>query len=203
MYPIQSDVAYTEKRNRVTVLLRIFMMIPHMVVSYFWSIAVTFALFAQWFVIVFTGKRSQGIFDFIANYSRYSHNIASYGMLLHDKFPAFGPDDPASPARYEALYEEKASRLTTFFRYFMMLPAAFIATLYGIAMYFVVIISWFVIVITGRHPEGMWNFARKTLRLYNGVTGYFYLLTDKYPSPGVTMADPNFARPADPAPWKG
>ena len=100
MYPIQSDVTYTEQRNRVTVLVRLFMLIPHIIVLYLWQIANNLSVVVQWFVILFTGKRNESIFNFNTSFSAYSQNVGSYALLLHDHFPAFGESDPSSPARF-------------------------------------------------------------------------------------------------------
>ena len=202
MYPIQSDVAYTDTRNRVTVLFRLFLLIPHMIVLYLWNIAFSAASIAQWFIILFTGKRNEAIFKFQANYAAYIQNVGGYGLLLHDKFPAFGEADPDSPARYEATFRKDANRLTSFFRLITMIPAAILAMLYGIAIEVITLISWFIIVITGRQPRGMWEFNRKAFRILTAVQGYYYLMTDEYPWPKVTTQAANFDRPAETAPWR-
>ena len=203
MYPIQSDVAYTEQRNRLTVLVRLVLLIPHGIVLYLWQIANNLSVVAQWFVILFTGKRNESIFNFNASFSAYSQNVGSYALLLHDHFPAFGESDLASPARYKAAFERKANRITCFFRIITVIPAAIIMMFYGLAMEIITFISWFVIVITGRQPRGMWEFNLKAMRLAVAVQGYYYLLTDVYPWPKVAAAEPNFAgRPVETAPWK-
>jgi hypothetical protein len=190
----------------MTVLFRIFMVLPHIIFLYIYQIGNAFMTLGQWFSIVFTGKRNKGLFEFSANYSKYLANVTSYMTLLHDKFPAFGADDPASPVRYEARYTEQANRLTTFFRYFTAIPAAIVMFLYMIAAEVLMIVSWFTIVITGRQPTGMFQFIRKAVRMAVAFQGYALLLTDEYPWPAVAAAEPSFgggpSAPEETAPWK-
>ena len=183
MYPIQLEVAPTATRNRVTTLLRIFMLIPHMIVLYLWGIAFFVVMVIQWFAIVFTGKRSQGLFDFQRKFVAYAANVGAYGYLLHDKFPAFGPDDPASPVRFSARYDETGNRLTTLLRYFTQIPAAIISGVIGFGAFLAALVSWFAIVFTGKQPQGLFDFITKSLRYAMQVGAYGYLMTDEYPWP--------------------
>ena len=85
------------------------------------------------------------------------------------------------PVQYEADYVEERSRLSTFFRYFMVIPAAIVTMVYGIGAYFAVIAAWFAMVFTGRYPEGIYNFIAGFVRNSTRVSSYMYLVTDAYP----------------------
>jgi Domain of unknown function (DUF4389) len=82
---------------------------------------------------------------------------------------------------FEADYVEKRSRLTTFFRLLLAIPPAIVVWLYAIVAYFALIIAWFAIVITGRYPEGLYNFIAGFNKLSTALYGYTGLLTDAYP----------------------
>jgi uncharacterized protein DUF4389 len=86
---------------------------------------------------------------------------------------------PISYAADPAL--EGRNRLTSFFRYFVVIPWAIVASVYGIAAFFAAVIAWFAIVFTGRYPEGLYNFNAGFLRMSNRVNGFYYLLTDAWP----------------------
>jgi hypothetical protein len=46
----------------------------------------------------------------------------------------------------------------------------------------VVIVTWFVILFTGRYPRGIFDFVEGVIRWHNRVVGYaFILVTDRYP----------------------
>lgn len=86
------------------------------------------------------------------------------------------------PISIEVDYPQKLSRLTTFFRIFMVIPHVFILYFIGIAAGIITLISWFAILITGRYPRGLFDFMVYYFRWSTRVTGYgSLLLTDKYP----------------------
>src|SRR5436305_1358877 len=47
--------------------------------------------------------------------------------------------------------------------------------------YVVEVISWFAVIITGRYPEGMFNYMVGVMRWGTRVAAYVYLTTDRYP----------------------
>jgi hypothetical protein len=78
-------------------------------------------------------------------------------------------------------YSEKLSRLTTFFRAFMVIPHAIILWALGIASSVVAFIAWWAILFTGTYPKWAFTFITGYVRWYTRVSGYYLLLTDKYP----------------------
>jgi hypothetical protein len=76
---------------------------------------------------------------------------------------------------------EGRNRLTTFFRYFVAIPWAIVAYVYGIVAGIAAVIAWFAIVFTGGYPEGIYNFNAGYLRMYTRVYGFENLLTDDWP----------------------
>jgi len=85
------------------------------------------------------------------------------------------------PVSLKVEYPEKLSRLTTFFRCFMIIPHAIILYFLNIAAGIIWIISWFAILFTGRYPSSLFDFMTYYFRWSTRVNGYSYLLTDKYP----------------------
>jgi len=78
-------------------------------------------------------------------------------------------------------YQEKLSRLTTFFRVLMVIPQWIVLWFIGMAASVVIFITWWAILFTGRYPRWAFNFVAGYVRWYTRVTGYYCLLTDKYP----------------------
>jgi hypothetical protein len=93
--------------------------------------------------------------------------------LEGNMYPVSYAADPAIEGR---------NRLTTFFRPILDIPWLIVAGLYGIGAYFAAIYAWFVIVFTGKYPEGAYNFNAGFLRMSTRANGFAYLLTDEYPS---------------------
>lgn len=89
------------------------------------------------------------------------------------------------PIAYSAAYEgEGRNRLTVLFRGLLAIPWFLVVGLYGIAAYFAVIIAWFAIVFTGRYPQGLYDFVAGFVRSATRINGFYYLLTDEWPSFG-------------------
>ena len=116
------------ERSRLTVFFRIFMVIPHMILSFFYGIAAQLALIVAWFAIVFTGRYPAGIYEFVAGYLRFSTRLLGYMLLVTDEFPPFdGGEHPEYPVNVRiGPPQESYSRLTTFFRFILLIPVAII-----------------------------------------------------------------------------
>jgi hypothetical protein len=85
------------------------------------------------------------------------------------------------PVTFEADYVEQRNRLTTFFRLILAIPVAIVLWFYEILAFFAVIFAWFAIVITGRYPDGLYQFVAGVVRFLTRVTSYTALLCDPYP----------------------
>lgn len=87
----------------------------------------------------------------------------------------------AQPIAYESDYVERRSRLTTFFRLLLAIPSMVVAMVYGIGVYVAVVVAWFILLFTGRWPEGLYRFVAGTTQYFTRLNAYCYLLTDAYP----------------------
>jgi Domain of unknown function (DUF4389) len=63
------------------------------------------------------------------------------------------------PVTFEADYVEQRNRLTAFIRLILAIPLMIWLYVYAIVAYIVIVIAWFAIVITGRYPQGLYNFT--------------------------------------------
>jgi hypothetical protein len=85
------------------------------------------------------------------------------------------------PININVSYKENLSRLSTFFRIFMVIPHLIVLWALGIAASVVVFIAWWAILFTGRYPKWAFGFIAGYVRWYTRVSGYYMLLTDKFP----------------------
>lgn len=184
MTALTYDVTYPEQRNRLTVAFRFIVAIPHLIVAQLWGEVVQLLAFIQWFIILFTGKRNDGIFQFQRSWLEYYARVMSYVSLLHDVFPPFVTEAGAVPVQTSVTNDEPVNRLTNALRLIWIIPAAIITAALIIAAFVLEIISWFAIVITGRQPRGMWDFIAKAMRYLLQTQAYGLLMTDTYPKYG-------------------
>lgn len=95
------------------------------------------------------------------------------------------------PVTYEADYLRERNRLTTFFRPIVAIPWLIVAYVYGIAALVVVVIAWFALLITGKYPQGMYNFVGGVTRYSMRANAFMTLQTDEWPPFGISD-DPSY-----------
>lgn len=179
---ITFDIDYTDPRNRGTVAVRLILAIPHTIVNYFWGLFVSILGVAQWFIILFTGKRNQAIWDMQNQWLAYAARTVTYLSLMHDVFPPFGTDAGTVPMTYQFTYNEEANRLSNALRFFWAIPALIVSALMAIAGEILAIICWFAILFTGTMPRGMFDFLVRAHRQNVRTQAYAGLMTDVYPN---------------------
>ena len=183
-YPIRVEVDYQEEHSRMTTFFRYFMLIPQMIILYFVGIVASILMMVLWIVIVVTGKSHEDMFSFIAKFLRWQTRVNAYAMLLTDVHPPFSGEADAAPYPVRVEIDdspEDRNRLTVLLRYFWMIPAVLVAALVVMAAGIVSMVMWFVIMFTGKSPQGMHEFVARALVWQTRVNAYSMLLTDEYP----------------------
>lgn len=203
-YPVAFKADRPEKLSRLTTFFRFFMLIPQIVVFFFVSIAGFVIYFLSWWAILFTGNYPQTFFKFVTWWFRWSVRLTGYSYLLTDKYPPFtGDSGVAYPVTVDVETPGKLSRLTTFLRLPlvpypafsaghwriswtggglpMTFPHSVILLFLGIAAAVILFLSWWAILFTARYPKVFFDYITWYFRWSTRVSGYTYLLTDKYP----------------------
>jgi hypothetical protein len=185
-YPVQLDLDAPLEVARWRPLVHWLLVIPHWVVLYVLQLVFSVLAVISWFAILFTGNIPQGMFDFMTMILRYQWRTTSYLLFMREPYPPFdftpGNLDPGNdPGRLSVEYPERLSRLLIFVKWILIIPHAIALLFVGIGAFFVVAAAWFVVLFTGRWPEGMRNFVVGTVRWGTRVSSYVYLLTDVYP----------------------
>ncbi|HKH23444.1 MAG TPA: DUF4389 domain-containing protein [Solirubrobacterales bacterium] len=184
MYPIsyEADPAL-EGRNRLTVFFRGLVAIPWHIVMVLYGIGAFFAAVVAWFAIVFTGRYPEGLYDFNAGYLRMASRVNSWYWLLSDEWPPFGGEEaPNYPIRIgvpPAL--DTYDRLKTGLRLLFGIPVLILGWVQGLILEVCGIIAWFVILFTGKLPEGLFSAMRSASAYWTRASGYFLLITEDWP----------------------
>lgn len=182
-YPVQFEVDDVAPQNRLSILFRWLLVIPHLIVLNFLGLAAGVVILFAWLTIVFVGRFPVGMLRFTIGYARWAARANAYGSLLTDRYPPFSMDEePDYPVRL--LIPEQAAdrnRLTTFFRWFLLVPHLIILSLIGIVVPIVGFAAWLVGVVMGRLPEELHNFLYGYTCWTERVSAYAYLLVDEYP----------------------
>ena len=82
------------------------------------------------------------------------------------------------------------SRLTVFFRLLLAIPHIIWLILWGIAVFFVAILSWFIVLFTAQLPQSLHDFMSAYVRYGTHVYGYVLLAAN--PFPGFTGAEGSY-----------
>lgn len=180
-HPIHLAITDDLERSRLTVFLRILLVIPHFIWLLLWGIAVWFAVIAAWFAGIVTGRVPDGLHGFIASYLRYLTHVYAYFSIAADPFPGFS-GAVGYPVDVEIAPATDQSRLTIFFRLLLVIPAYIVLTVLGYVAQIVMFIAWFYALFAGKLHGGLRDVLAYWLR-YNAQTiGYVCLLTQRYPS---------------------
>jgi uncharacterized protein DUF4389 len=186
-HPIHLVVEDDLLRNRLTVFFRLLLAIPHFIWLLLWGIAALLAAIGAWFVALFTGRVSDGLHNFLAQYTRYEAHVYAYVMLVADPYPGFTGVEGSYPVDVHIAPPTTQNRLTVAFRIILAIPALVIAYVINYLSQILVFFAWFICLALARMPEGMRNLLAFTLRYHLQTQAYLRLLTQRYPSLNVRL----------------
>lgn len=180
-YPVQFSIDYGDgTRNRLTTFFRLIMMIPIVVVLA--VVSYSSAVFAALLMILFRKKYPKWVFDFQLEVLRFNARVSAYISLLTDEYPS---TDEEQSVHLDVAYPDASTELNRFMpliKWLLAIPHYIVLLILEIIVLVVTIIAWFAIIITGKYPEGMFNFVVGVARWSYRVTAYaFTLATDRYP----------------------
>src|SRR6516165_4594538 len=177
-------VAFTGSapQSRLTVLFRLLMVIPHLIVLWALGIAAEVVVIIGWFGALFTGRLPGFAADYLTGFVRWQTRVFGYAILLTDVYPPFSLEDVDYPIRV-AVRPGRLNRLAVLFRFILLIPAWIVESVlsYG-AFTLVQFVSWLIVLISGRMPDSLYQAMAAALRYQVRVTGYWFMLTSAYPS---------------------
>lgn len=183
MYPVAYEADYTEKHSRLTTFFRGLVTIPWLLVGIFWGLGALVCTVGAWFAIVFTGRYPAGLYAFNAKAHRYAARVNGFHSLLTDAWPPFdGDDHPDYPVRLVIPAPlEQYSRAKTAFRIILMIPVMVMVYLFNLLLSIILIVTWVVVVITGKEPKGLFDLLKLSLTYIARAGVYYGLLTEQFP----------------------
>ena len=201
-YPVTVTVQPAlEKRDRITTFFRFFLAIPHIILvggaalsgtigsrNSSWSVGAEggllgavayFLAIISWFTIVFAGAHIIGIRQFTTFFLRWRVRALAYLMLLEDVYPPFG-DQPYQAAA-DVVDPGPRDRVSVGFRLILAIPHVVVLFFVMIAWCVTTVVAWFMILLTGEYPPGLYQFGVGSLRWLIRVQAYLLLIVDDYP----------------------
>lgn len=195
-YPARLQIDYPDQHNRVTTLFRVFLIIPIVIViavltagdkgddtARFAGGGISTGLFlATLLLIVFRQRYPRWWFDFALELTRFGARIGAYGALLTDRYPSTVEEQSVHLEVDYPDAERDLNRWLPLVKWFLAIPHYVVLIVLTVAAVIAVIIAWFAILITGRYPQGLFNFVVGVGRWWLRVQSYaFLLVTDRYP----------------------
>lgn len=119
----------------------------------------------------------------------------SDGQTPHVR-PGTGPPSAPYVVVTEFDHQEEYRRLLPLVKWFLLIPHFFVLAFIALGAMFAIVYAWFVVLITGKFPQGVHGFLTGTLRWVTRVMAYGMLMTDDYP-PFSLDADDNYPARAD------
>jgi Domain of unknown function (DUF4389) len=180
--PVQVSFAGPAPQSRVTVLFRLLMAIPQLIVLWVLGIAAFVVTVIGWFGALFTGRLPVFAADFLTGYLRWLARVYAYLYMLTDVYPPFALDDADYPVRLAAM-PGRLNRLSVLFRIFLLIPCQIVQTViaYG-ALTIFQFASWLIVLIKGQMPDTIYQAMSAVLRYQVRVLGFAVMLTSAYPA---------------------
>ena len=86
-------------RDPWPVALRLFLLVPHLIVVFALMIAAVFVCLVSWLWVVVAGRLPDTLWRFNRDVMGYALRVEAYALLIHDRFPSFdvfsGEKEPA------------------------------------------------------------------------------------------------------------
>ncbi len=186
------SIKYQEKYSRGELLLRtllgwLYIYLPHFFILFFVSLWASILQFIAFWVILFTGRYPQSMFEFQVGVQQWSVRLYARMYNVSDGYPAFGIKAKDDYTSFEVPYPESVSRGLTLLRLFLgvfyvIIPHYFILGFRAIFVQILVFLAWWVVLFTGKYPANWHNWVVGQIRWQLRVTLYMYYMTDKYPA---------------------
>lgn len=180
-----------ESFSRLELLLRTFfgwlyIGLPHGFVLFFLGIWSAILSFVAFWVVLFTGRYPESMFEYQVGLSRWGIRLRARIMNLADGYPAFGLSSHDDNVEFTIAYPESLSRglllLRLFFGWlYVVLPHGFMLFFRSIGTMVIMFVSWWVVLFTGKYPESFHQFVTGMIRWETRVNLYLSFMTDAYP----------------------
>jgi hypothetical protein len=185
------SIQHQERYSRGELLLRTFLgwlyiLIPHGFVLMFVSLWGAILQFVAFWVVLFTGRYPQSMFEFQVGLMKWSVRVTSRIFNVSDGYPAFGIKSSDEHTDLVVPYPEKVSRGLTLLRlffgiFYVYLPHGFILYFRAIFVGILVFVAWWAVLFTAKYPTMMHEWVVGQVRWQMRVNLYMKFMTDTYP----------------------
>ena len=134
------------------------------------------------FMILFRKKYPRWWFDWNLELLRFVTRVDVYLWLLNDIYPSTDEEQYVHLDLQYPDVRKDLNRWLPLVKWFLAIPHYIVLFFLAVAAVVMWIVTWFIILFTGRYPKGIFDFMVGVLRWSLRVTAYaFILITDRYP----------------------
>ena len=198
-YPLDVELPPPERQRRWTVLLRLPLAIPALLVGGALAALPTggsggsggvaaAVAFLAWFAALVRARMPRGFRDLVVYALNYAAQLESYLLLLTGRYPSTDPLtvalpelDVEHPVRLHHERELGRRRLTVFFRLFLLLPHIVWLALWTLAVVLAAIPAWIATLVIARLPSAFARFFGAFIRYSAHVFAYGALIARPFP----------------------
>lgn len=195
-YPASLRIDYPEQSDRLTVLFRLLLALPALVilgllvgtgtqdsgdeVSYIGTAGLV--MVPTVLMILIRRKYPRWWFDWNVALTKFANRILAYVLLLRDEYPS---TDEEQAVHIDIAYpdvDRDLNRWMPLIKWLVVLPHVVLLALLWAAVIVCWIVAWFAILLTARYPRELFDFVVGVMRWSLRVDAYAVLLTtDEYP----------------------
>lgn len=183
------NVKHQESFSRGQLLLRTFLgffyiLIPHAFMRIIFGVWFTIQSILLPWVILFTGKMPESWFKFRVGYMYWGLRVNASVLNLTDEYPSFWVDGTSETVEFSMTQPEKLNRFINFFsiiKIIAIIPHIIVIYFVMLAVMVVNMIAWWIVLFTGKYPQGMHEFIVGVFRWMQRIGNYVGFMTDKYP----------------------
>jgi hypothetical protein len=181
-YPMLYEVRAPHAMDRTSTALRLFYMIPLLLIWLPLQLLIGGALVAGWCAVAATRTYPRWLYAGLAGAIGFGARIEAYALLFTDRYPGFGEGKGPVRLGWAEPPDRRLSRWRVCFWKTALLIPHFVA-LIGLtfAQAVVTVVAWFAILQSRRYPPDLLAFSAGINRWRYRVVGYYASFNDRYP----------------------
>ena len=170
------------KRSRLTVLVRAFLVLPHLIWLTLYASVAVFVALANWIVTLIKGRSPQRMHRWLVRFLRYTVYVYSYLYVLANPYPPFHGDQRSYTIDLQVEGPDDQRRLVTAFLLVLVIPAFVLSWVLSQVLQVIGLLAWVIAIFLGRIPRGIEQLGLYCLRYQTQVYAYLLVVTDRYPT---------------------
>jgi hypothetical protein len=182
------EIVYN-KRNKATVFWRGILVAPaaffvgSFAVASSWDWAAGFLILPALLSLLFRQIYPSYLLTFNHALLELQTRVIAYVLLLNDDYPSIERNKNIAVIFPDIKGGKVLNRWLPLVKWFLAIPLVIVGLIYTVIALGMTFVAWILTWSTGKYPKWAGKFVLRTIKFWNRVNGYaFLLVSDKYPS---------------------